>query len=364
MITTKARRLVLWAAVLLAVPGILSIAFPALSGASRIELRELQNLPGFPRTLGDAYRWPGKFDAFTSDQFPFREGIVTASSRMFYQLGASISPEVVIGKEGWLFLKRTVNVLAKARGIRTWPDAQVRKWVATYIERRRILTEQNIRTLFVIVPNKHTIYPQYLRSCDFPVGPTITDQLMAEFRRENVQGVIDLRGVLQERSQQERLYDKVDTHWNDLGAYYGYLEVLRQIPDARRIPPEQIAWQHVRRQGDLSNLIGSPGLVRDTVVADITPPGAVKHLNWDRRWRYEREPWSAVTDIASAPKALFLCDSFTNGRMYKFLERSFSASVFKHHNGMQYDKRLISEQNPGVVVYIVAERLIPGSLTN
>ncbi|HYN77608.1 MAG TPA: hypothetical protein VES73_07435 [Lamprocystis sp. (in: g-proteobacteria)] len=349
-------------AALLLVPGILSLLLPSLSGTSRIELRAPQPFPGIPRNLSAFYTWPQRFDQFSSDQFPLREDIIRWSSRALRRLNVSISPEVLIGKDGWLFLRRSSDVLDESRGVRRLPGWAVTNWVDRYVERQRQLSDRGIRTLLAIVPNKHTVYPQFLNPYFFKVGETITDQIVEGLRGRGVAGLIDLRPALLAAAGTGLVYDRLDTHWNDRGAWAGYEAILRQIPDARALSTDQLQWSEVVRSGDLARLIGDTGLTESTTDAQLRVSRISKRINFAEKERYEQTPWSAETNLDAGPRVIFFCDSFTNERLYKFLEASFPRSVFKHHNGMILDDPLINAERPDLVVYIIVERLLPDVL--
>ena len=42
--------------------------------------------------------------------------------------------------------------------------------------------------------------------------------------------LLDLRPPLRAHKNENRLYNKTGTHWNYLGAYYGYLGLMRRVP--------------------------------------------------------------------------------------------------------------------------------------
>jgi hypothetical protein len=364
MITSRVRQLVFGGAALLLIPGLLSILTPSLSGTSRIELRSLQPFPGLPSGFWTLYHFPAKFDRFASDQFPFREDIIRWSSRALHQFGISISPEVLIGRNGWLFLRQSSDVLNESRGVTTLSVPAIADWTERFVERQRLLAEKRIRTLLVIVPNKHTVYPQFLNSCYFKIGNTITDQLIAGLRDRGVEGVVDLRPSLIEAARTEQVYDRLDTHWNDRGALVGYNAIMSHIPDAKALSSNQILWRQKLRSGDLARLLGDTELTEQAPDAEILDSRVTNRFNFAEKAHYKETPWSAETVLRKGPRVIFFCDSFTNGRLYKFLEQSFPHSVFMHHNGMGLNKTLIDAERPNLVVYLIVERLLPCVLEN
>ena len=345
---------------LLSVPALLTICFPGLSGSSNIEHRNLQDMPKFPDKYSDIERWPQQFDQFTSDRFPFRGGLIRYFGEIFYQMGLSISPEVMMGSHDWLFLSnKNADVLDKSRGITVLSPAELDAWAEGYIRRRDYLLSHGIKLLFVFVPDKHAIYSEFLHPWNFAVGPTITDQIVQELGRRNVDGIVDLREILKEKARTDQVYGRYDTHWNDLGAYFAYQEIMKSIPDAHQVAREDLVFYKGER-GELSRLIGYPGLKEESLMLDMKRSNlAYDHDKVPGARQYMREGWTSRTASPELPSALFLIDSFTEEFMYKYLAPSFNEALFMHHQGMQFDRELIERFSPNYVVYMIVERGVP-----
>jgi hypothetical protein len=90
------------------------------------------------------------------------------------------------------------------------------------------LQKQGITLVVVIVPNKSTIYSQYMPN-EIPVigREGDIDDFLQYLRMSGKTTIIDLRETLSEQSRNQQLYYKTDTHWNDLGTYYAYLQIMK-----------------------------------------------------------------------------------------------------------------------------------------
>jgi hypothetical protein len=172
-------------------PGTLSVLFPQLSGDAKVELRELQDLPGLPNNVRSVCAWPGKFDQFATDRFLFRSKLINIASQAGYRIGLSISDEVIIGKNGWLFLRKDSDVMDEYRGIVQLSAAEIESWVRAFVARKREIEQGGAMVYFIIVPNKHTIYKEFLPDQYKVVGEGITDQIVNALRDEKVNEVID-----------------------------------------------------------------------------------------------------------------------------------------------------------------------------
>ena len=342
-------------------PGVITVFDPSVSGDSRIELRNLQDMPKTPHSIKELYGWPRRFEQYVSDRFPYREKIIRTVSKVLYQLGISISSDVLVGREGWLFLKKTSNILNESRGIQKLSDLQLKQWVQTYTKRKEKLEANGTQLFLVFIPNKHTVYPRYLPDWFVKSGETITDQIVTELQNKNIDNIIDLRPALSQIARQEKLYNKFNSHWNDIGAYYAYSMIISRLPGAHPVHRGQLTFKTERRAGDLSRLIGNTELTEAVKQIHIINSNVVEKVDWKTRKNYLKKAWSSKTRLQDGTRALFLCDSFTNSYLYKYLVESFKESIFKHHQSLRFDENEIDRHRPDLVVYIIAERLIPYS---
>lgn len=350
------------ALLILAFPGFLSVVFPMLSGDSKIELRKLQDFPSFPKTQAEFGGWPRQFDQFASDRFPLRTDLIEISSNILCAFDTSISPEVFIGSEGWLYLNKDSNVLSESRGVAKLTPVEVAQWTEKYIQRKEQLRERGVEMLLVIVPNKHTVYPQFMHEWNFAVRPTITDQIVSQLDEHQTTGIIDLRSSLREKAKTELIYGRYNTHWNDRGAYFGYREIIKNIPSAKQIPHEQLIFEKKQVTGDLSRLISQPEWTEESQVLNMNESNLEFNTDGHIGGSYNKLTNGFVTETTTPdlPSALFLCDSFTGSYLYKYLAPSFHRALFIHHESMGIDhQKLVDELQPNYVVYIIVERLIP-----
>jgi hypothetical protein len=192
---------------------------------SSFEKRKLANVPHFPGSFGDWKRFPKAFDAFATDRFGFRpqllDGYKWIIAGVFHD---SIAPRALVGRKGWLFVTGSGS-LDDMRGASAYTDAELLNAVQQINARGELLAVQRIPFVFLVFPDKHTVYPQFL-----PHG------LYAGFdhRRLNALGkamadtghgyYVDTSKALLADSRHSpfQMYYKSDTHWNPWGAYLGY----------------------------------------------------------------------------------------------------------------------------------------------
>lgn len=345
----------------LLIPSILTGSYPD-TNAVKIELREIHNFPLAPANLYELIRWPKLFDNYINDHFFLRSLFIKYLSIILHYFDISISKEVLIGKDGWLFLAANHDVIDMHRGIKNLSPEEVEDWINVMSSDVQFLKKKGIDFWFIIVPNKHSVYKQYLPDWCTTTGPSFTDTLIQKLRlQENIHW-IDLRPLMIETAKKFPVYGKYDSHWDDMGAYIAYKDIMRHLSNFLNVfllPEESIKFSIKRLSGGSAGLINlHDRLFEEQIIAEVTNSSIIyKKETKD----YTKIGWESITSKSAARAAIF-CDSFVNGRMSKYLQESFSYSFFKHHQSRQLNKELILEQHPNVVLYIIVERLIPSRL--
>ncbi|MFP6583450.1 MAG: DHHW family protein, partial [Candidatus Hydrogenedentota bacterium] len=144
------------------------------------------------------------------------------------------SSNVVVGQDGWLFFAGYDNrVLADHRGIVSFSEDELMRWKIRLLERRNYLRKRGIEYVFVMAPDKHSIYPEFLPVHVNQVSDqSRADQLVAYLQSETDLNIVDPRPALLEAKKSERIYHKTDTHWNALGAHVAYTEIMDALRPA------------------------------------------------------------------------------------------------------------------------------------
>jgi hypothetical protein len=118
-----------------------------------------------------------------------------------------------------------------------------------------------MKSLFVIAPDKQTIYPEMMPPYLSPNGRTRADQLIAYLHdTHSPANIIDLRPVLTAAKREGLIYFPQDSHWNGRGYFAAYREISRQLRswfpdlpvqvlgvnfDVKRVAWEGGDWGHV-----------------------------------------------------------------------------------------------------------------------
>ncbi len=173
--------------------------------------------------------YPRHFNDYAADHFGGRSWLVLGLNIFKLRvLGISGNPDVLVGREGWLFLNDDLLEQDLA-GQAQFTEEELKQWQRYLEHRRDMLRRKNIDYLFMIVPDKHTIYPEHLPSSLQPEGQTRREQLVRYVSEHSDVRIIDATASVLSAGKQQPLYFKHDTHWSDIAAYAAYGELMRNL---------------------------------------------------------------------------------------------------------------------------------------
>jgi len=237
-------------------------------------------------------------------------------------------------------------------------SAQELSDLQTLQERRRDwLARRGIKYLFVIAPDKQSIYPEYLPSWLKPIRRhTKLDQFFTYMRAHSTVTVVDLRPALREAKAIAPTYYQTDSHWNSFGGFVGCEEIIKvlanQMPGLKPLSLESFEFKNQQFSGgDLSLLLGVRAAEEDrTLVPKTNLPALVQTI---------RNPKSTVPDCftdnsrATGSAAVFR-DSF-GPAWIPFLGYHFRRTGFYFAPG-ELDTNIVMRTKPDVVISEIVER--------
>lgn len=157
--------------------------------------------------------YPAGLSRYVNDRFFLRQEAVTLWAELNGKLlGSSVTKDVLCGRDGWLYYTPTLPDYTRS-GLMT----QRELWCAA---RRLALlrdyaAEQGGQFLFVIAPNKNSLYPGHMPELPRAEAPSNAEALLSLLAEQEVPA-LDLFSLF--RAQDEELYYPRDTHWNGKGA--------------------------------------------------------------------------------------------------------------------------------------------------
>jgi len=337
---------------------ILSIIPAALAplgiGLAGYEKRQLAQMPKLISDSGFNADFTGQFNDYFNDHFGFRNSMIGAWSALnYYLLGTSASSKALAGKDGWLYLSATVD---DYRSKQTVTDGQIDAIAEILLEIQQRVRKQGGAFVFVIAPNKNSVYPEYMPESIVPLnGGNNYDRLVSALDALGVSHT-DLKSSLAGQKGGELLYHKWDTHWNGYGAWLGYLEILdcAGIEDGLSVGSFVSArdWQ-----GDLLNMV-LPGSKKLDEQMYPKLPDSFEYEN--PAARVDDVDISTFSDV-NGQSVLLYRDSFAN-QLIQYFSNAFGRT--RYLRGAPYDLAWIDSEAPDLVIIEIAERNIPELIKN
>jgi alginate O-acetyltransferase complex protein AlgJ len=331
------------------------------------ENRRAAPLPEFHFNVTSMKEFPRRFEAYFQDRLPFRERVLGIHNQFKIDaLGASPSPNVIIGKDGYLFYTESPPG-EDQKVLRRLSSDELKRWRDLFQARHDDLAKHGIPYLVVIAPDKQSIYPDFLPDLLRSRMPAKSrlDQLLEYLRDHSTILILDLRPALSEGRKAEQVYYKTDTHWNAVGGYLGYREIVlslqKWLPHLEPLTREQLDYVAENRGGDLSRMIGATAsepcpdrfvpkqprarFNRDRTASPFDKLGDLKHV----------PPCFSESDEPNPARLVMLNDSF-GGPLEHLLAHHFRRVDFVPTYRLPRD--LVVSQRPSVVVQEMVERVL------
>jgi len=343
------------------------------------ENRDLADLPKFKWQNLYKLKFKRDVENYLNDRFGFRKVLAFLELHWSSQIvNKPMIHSVLFGKKPWLYYweKKSIDRFVENSG---FSESELDHMTRVVSAHQRFCFDRGITYLFVIAPDKQSIYPEYLPDWlgkENAARGSLLDQLMAHFKSAGLTSVIDLREILSNvrkdaSSGDMLLYWKTDSHWTDFGAFWGAHEIFSRIHE--QLP--EISIPHLnqfkvdikeRRGGDIARMVGLGSLRTELYpeFSQVEKPIAKRIENPNRYiidyWPLKKDDRRLIimeTGNATLPKGVMFRDSFTNS-LESFLSDSFERIVYRSHDlkGDQFDVGLITSEKPDIVIFQIVER--------
>lgn len=346
------------------------------------ENRRLAAFPAFHPTLSDTREFFTGIEAHFDDHFGYRPLLIQFAQRWKRKLfndGVALRDAklrthtqsvVMLGKNGWLFLS-TEQTLDDILGLRPFTDAELAAWQTLLTTRRDWLARRGIRYLFVIPPDKHSVYPEFLPNwlTEAPRSRRRIGQFLAYMRSHSDVPILDLRTAILAAKPRGILYRQTDTHWNALGALEAACATVGASAGLgiKVTPPDPAAFDIARVElppGDLAGMLGGGSHLQDSgdVVLSLKrdiPAAKIRTATelLPKNWKPDTEPLLSENPALTA-KAVVFHDSFML-HCTRFLGYSFGRVVYVRQQN--WDKRIFDTEKPDIVIDEMLERFVTDS---
>jgi hypothetical protein len=337
----------------------LPLALLLLRGEGRPawENRRLTEFPHRPTNISEAVHLPRMLTEYFKDHFGLRAEMIRWQANLKVNwLKSSSSPDVLLGKDGWLFYagEQEVELFSDAQ---PFTQNEMEHW-KSYLEAVRDLAKENQAAfVFMILPEKQTLYPEKMPNGIVRLrAESRQDQLIGYLRSHSDIRIVDVRPALFAAKREQQIYFRTDTHWNDLGAFAGYQTLVQELgKDFNGMQPRTLLdfdIDKATRDGDLSGILGLHGAMTEYVLK--LRPRQLPRARFEGNCGDIGQCESQIQD-ASLPRVVMYRDSFSS-YWVPFLAEHFSRGVYVWDTKWRLSPELIRAERPNVFVLEMIER--------
>lgn len=339
---------------------LLDMAFHVDPTSPPSENRLLAAFPPRPDGMAGLKKFLAGWEAYFNDHFGCRKVLVMWHNKLKWSLFEEKNARnVLVGTGGWMFMSEK-RMVEHFRGALQLTEPELNDWQKLLEHRRDWLAQRGIKYLFVLAPDKHSIYPEYLPAWLKDLGGrTKADQFFAYMKAHSTVEVLDLRPALLAAKKSAPVYLKTDTHWNQLGVFIACENIIQtlaqhQLPGL--VPVAVDSFDRTNRLeagGDLVNMRGIRISMAESNAVFLTPKPELPALEtFIPTGEHVMDP-AIAKNSRGGRLAMVHTDSFGRGWIpflgYQFGEADF---FWQYH----LDGPLIERQKPVVVINEMLER--------
>ena len=330
------------------------------------EMRTLAPMPEI--SAANIENIPSGFESWFNDHLPFRNQLLTLNGRIDYDLlHSSTSESVIIGKDGWLFYKGAQanheDPVSDYMGTNLFTQEELERIRENMLAARDELASRECRFIIYIAPNKERVYSEYMPAAYGEPAENCRMNQVVDYLRETTDIPViccyDDIMAYRRAHPDEEIYFKYDTHWNELGAYIGSLELVREL--GFELPsPEDVTKQDMG-QGtfDLARLIHLGNTLKYDYAPYLQDYSEHEVIGENNEQHTEYRFYNPEND-ADHQKLFVIGDSFSSFLAPYLVCHYNNAYVNFYYN---YKYRQLDEENAQVVVYETVERYLGNMLT-
>ncbi len=344
--------------VALSLPG-LGLVFKWRVSTEQEEFRPLARFPRLTRNAASFAAFPEDFTAYFNDNFGFRRSLIHFHAfAKLKVLGASSSPYVMVGSDGWLYIVKEYSATGE-HIVPSYTEQQLRDWRTLFEGRRDWLARRGIRYVFTVLPRKETVYPEFAPESFQPRDPSRFNQLIEYMKQNSDVQIVDSRPGLAQAKAGNQVYLKTDTHWNYYGGLSGYQSLMHATglaPEDEIVKVTECEISSRRITGDLVRLLGLVGYMsEDMPVLNVRgrkfrtlEDGAVPVIGSPRRMTLTENENEKL-------RRLVVFGDSSVGGLLPFLPKNFSRAVMLNQTFTTIDPALVESERPNIVIQIMGE---------
>jgi alginate O-acetyltransferase complex protein AlgJ len=310
---------------------------------------------------------PGKLEKFCNDNFGFRNTFIRRHRKIEEKWFGRNSTKAFKGnREGWWFYGAGDNI-DDYLGLRNFSAEELQRWEIGMAKRTAYLSARGIHYIFMILPDKTMVYPEYLQeTVRGNRGQTRFEQL-----REHLSKSSDFKFSypIQEliaAKENAEVYFPGDTHWNDYGGYLGYCYLVEQLRPIRSsitpVSDKDCSVETSSRNADIAGTLR--GKNKPIVLERLIPPHHENMIietsvelagpNWESKLR--SIPFHCHNPKGSGT-AVIIHDSFYAQGMSNLIPTHFKDTYFFYAYANTFEVIDLADRfNPDVIIELRVER--------
>lgn len=328
------------------------------------EKREAAKRPEFNIMTANTFHYD--YESYINDNLPFRNQMIRLDNMIKYYIFRSSSTDrVAIGKDNWLFYTKRDDgdPIGCYKGTNLLSEQELALIEQNLTEVRDELADRGIEFVLFIAPNKERIYSSYMPWYYGEPAENYAVQQIVDYLKKNtdirvVYPIDELMKAVNYYGDRALLYHKTDTHWNELGAYVGTRELLKELGVI--LPPYDAGNMTVNayrdESGDLASMLNMSSILSAGETYGISGYDVHHYINdewdYDSVFRYHAE--------GADPRKIFMKRDSFGAAMAELVGSQFDNSIIV--NGSIYDRDMVAEETPDIYVYEVVERYARGWL--
>ena len=314
--------------------------------------------------LPNINEYPKKYEEYFNDYLPFKTELVKLKNLSDIFVFKNVFNRIVfLGKEKWLFHKWNNTYSFNEEELETAKN--------NLIHFRDELKKKDIDFIFMVCPDKQLIYPEYVPNYIKGKLPNNGTEIFIEYLKNNSDiKVVYPKNEFLKYKDKYQLYYKYDAHWNTLGAYIGYTELMKSL----NIHVDNI--DNVDIKDFDGNQSYNLGIYQYNDMAYLLSLSKIKYYNDDKTYiisnyitkNYETNYYILDNYFSFNSKSyksdnniMIIRDSYAMN-IIDYIATGFKQSEFIHIDSFKNEN--ITEYKPDIVVFQLVEWDLKGRMLN
>lgn len=308
--------------------------------------------------------YPKKYEEYFNDYLPFRNELVKLKNLNDIFIFKNVFNSIVfLGKEKWLFHKWNNTY--------SFNEEELYRAKNNLIHFRDELKKNNIDFILLICPDKQLIYPEYVPNYIKGKLPNNGTEIFVEYIKNNTDiKVVYPKEELLKYKDKYQLYYKYDAHWNTLGAYVGYTQLMKSLNlyidnidnvDIKNFDGNQSYNLGVYQYNDMAYLLSLNSLKyynddKTYIISNyITKNYKTNYYSSNENFSFNSKLYNNKSNI------MIIIDSF-GLNMIDYIATGFKQSEFIHIETFKNEN--ITEYKPDIIVFQTVEWGIKDRMLN